>query len=132
PSYADLYLQADLTRPTLSYSVERRFGGQGDRFSSVTLGAAAEREIASDTVGNVTFGQFTPLHRNHGSLFTEVNAAVSPALTVLAGARLESYEGLALTAVPRLSVAYAAADQVTLRAAVGRGFKAANLEQQSL
>jgi outer membrane receptor protein involved in Fe transport len=74
---------------------------------------------------------FTPQHRDQASLFSEINASVGSAVSLLGGARLEWYEGLGWVAVPRASARVSLVpDRLSLRAAIGRGFKAPNIEQQ--
>lgn len=127
----DAYTSTNLVRTTLAYDATRQLVAQGGHAASLTAGGLLEREATGDTVGGAFGSGFTPQHRNHGSLFAELNASVGRTFSFLAGARLEGYEGIGATVVPRASArAEVVPDKLSLRAAVGRGFKAPNIEQQ--
>ena len=127
----DAYTSTNLVRANLAYDATRRFIAENGHSASVTLGGLVERETTGDTVGGAFGSGFTPQHRNHGSLFSEINASAGDMLSVLVGARLEDYEGLGSSVIPRASLrARIVPDHLSLRAAVGRGFKAPNIEQQ--
>ena len=121
----DAYTQTDLTRTTVSYDATRRFIG-----SALTFGGVFEREDTQDSVGGGFGSGVTPQRRDHRSVFSELNGSVG-AVSFLAGGRFEWYEGLGWSAVPRASVRLQVVpDHFALRAAVGRGFKAPNIQQQ--
>jgi vitamin B12 transporter len=128
----DFYLNMDMVRWTVAYDGVHRFGNPEDG-AWWSYGGAFEREITGDTIGGDFGNAFTPGHRNHGSIFSEATARVSERLSLLAGGRVETYNGLGWTVVPRASAVFVLAPgQLSLRSAVGRAFKAPNLEQQFL
>jgi len=127
----DAYISTDLTRSTLSYDATRRFSSKAGRAASFTVGGFAERETTGDTVGGAFGSGFTPQHRNQASLLSEVSASLGSAVSLLGGARFQFYDGLGWAAVPRASLRVEVIpDRLSFRAAVGRGFKAPNIEQQ--
>ncbi|HEY2825640.1 MAG TPA: TonB-dependent receptor [Gemmatimonadales bacterium] len=122
----DAYTSTDLVRTTLTYDATTHFSG-----SAFTIGGALERESTGDTVGGDFGNGFTPERRDHGTLFSELNASLRPAVAVLGGVRVETYQGLGWAAAPRFSARFnLVPDRLALRVAVGRGFKAPNIEQQ--
>jgi vitamin B12 transporter len=130
-SNATAFTQTELTRTTLSYNSTWRFAGSVGSSGSLTGGALAEREATGDTVGGAFGNGFTPQHRKHTSVFSELNASLGPSVSFLAGGSLDWYEGLGWAAVPRASIRVGVVpDRFSLRAAVGRGFKAPNIQQQ--
>lgn len=69
--------------------------------------------------------------RNSLAGFAELQASPSARLDLLLGSRVEKYDGLAAEHTPRASLGFALLpDRLHLRAAVARGFKAPNLQQQ--
>ncbi len=122
---------ADFSRYTADYVGSHRLapGGALDALT-VTYGARFEREdlaqrITGDFEDNISFG------RNSGALFGEVQAALARRVSLLAGVRLERFEGLPAEVTPRVSaVVEAVPDVVFLRGAAGRAYKAPNLQEQ--
>jgi vitamin B12 transporter len=130
-SNATAFTQTDLLRTTLGYNATRRFGSDNGRSASLTGGALAEREATGDTVGGAFGNAFTSQRRDHTSVFAELNARLGSSVSFLAGSSLEWYEGLGSAVVPRASVRVGIVpDRFSVRAAVGRGFKAPNIQQQ--
>lgn len=128
-SNGNTYSNSDLVRSTIGYDATRRFTG-ANKSAAWTAGALVEREATSDSAG--TDLRRTPQERNHTSLFSELNATLG-SVSVLGGGRFEWYDGLGWAVVPRASVsAEIVPSRFSLRAAAGRGFKAANIQQQFL
>ena len=92
-------------------------------------GVVAEREEVTETItgdftGNSAFDR--PSVAGYGEVLVEADER----LAVLAGVRVEKFEGLAAGVTPRLSASYQALPAFRLRGAVGRAFKAPNLRDQ--
>ncbi|HEU4880646.1 MAG TPA: TonB-dependent receptor [Longimicrobium sp.] len=129
---ANFFLESVLTRSTLEYvgTWDGRNADDGSGFA-VTWGAQGEREALESESG----GDFGPgeqaLDRSSGALFGEVRAGVGRDVRLMAGARAERYEGLGTEVTPRASAAVRVVPNLlTLRAAVARGYKAPNLQDQ--
>ena len=97
-----------------------------------SYGGRLEREDLDDeTSGDFGDGQLG-LDRSSRALFAEIHSELGP-VSLLAGTRLEKSEGLDAEFTPRASVVIGLAPGVlSLRGAVGRAFKAPNLQQQFL
>jgi vitamin B12 transporter len=129
---ANFFMESVLMRSTAEYvgSWDGRDGVDGSGVA-VTWGAQAEREEL-DTESDGDFGPGEQvLDRNSGALFGEVRAGIGRGLRLMAGARAERYEGLGTEVTPRASAALHVIPRVlTVRAAVARGYKAPNLQEQ--
>jgi vitamin B12 transporter len=129
---ANFFMESVLTRSTLEYvgSWDGRRGEDGSGLA-VTWGAQGERE-ALDTESHGDFGPGEQaLDRSSGALFGEVRAGIGRGVRLMAGARAERYDGLGTEVTPRASAALRMIpDLLTLRAAVARGYKAPNLQEQ--
>jgi vitamin B12 transporter len=129
---ANFFMESVLTRSTLEY-VGTWDGRNGDDGSGLALtwGAQGERE-ALDTESDGDFGPGEQaLERSSGALFGEVRAGIGRGVRLMAGARAERYEGLGTEVTPRASAALRVTPgRLTVRAAVARGYKAPNLQEQ--
>lgn len=129
---ANFVLESVLMRSTVEYvgTWDGRKGEDGSGFA-LTWGAQGEREeLESESDGDFGPGE-QALDRNSGAVFGEVRAGVGRGLRLMAGARAERYEGLGTEVTPRASAALRVIPNVlTLRAAVARGYKAPNLQEQ--
>ena len=121
-------------RPTIEYVGSNELSlGRAASPLAVSYGAAWQTE----SEGTDLAGDFGPSHtefdRTNASLFTELQGRLGPRVSALTGARLEKYHGLSAELLPRASVLLdLVPDRLALRAAVGRAFKAPNLDQQFL
>jgi vitamin B12 transporter len=129
----DLEARSTLLRPSLEYvgSNELSFAGSLSRLA-LAYGARWQREMESSSQA----GDFGPAQtffgRNNSALFTEVQSQVGP-ISVLAGARVEKFQGLPAALLPRASVVVSLVpDRLSLRATAGRAFTAPNVDQQYL
>jgi outer membrane receptor protein involved in Fe transport len=105
----------------------------GDAVLAVAYGGKAEREdLAIDQSGD--FGDSrSDFDRNNVAGFTELQGRLGTAVSFLAGVRFEKFEGLSSEVLPRAALVWSAvSDVLKIRAAVGRAFKAPNLQQQFL
>jgi vitamin B12 transporter len=129
---ANFFLESVLTRSSLEYvgSWDRRKSRDGSGFA-LTWGAQGERE-ALDSESDGDFGPDEQgLDRSSGALFGEARFGLGRDVRLMAGARAERYEGLGTEVTPRASAAVRIIPGVlTLRAAVARGYKAPNLQEQ--
>lgn len=130
---ADFRLESTLWRGTVEYvgRVERT-DGAGTATRGLSWGAQCERETLHDvTSGDFGAGDQT-LDRNALAAFAEGFVEVGP-VSLLAGARAERYEEMDTEVTPRATAVWRAVPGVlSLRAAVGRAFKAPNLQEQYL
>lgn len=129
---ANFFMESVLVRSGVEYvgSWDGRRAEDGSGFA-VTWGVQGEREELETESG----GDFGPgeqaLDRNSGALFGEVRAGIGRAVRLMAGARAERYQGLGTEVTPRASAAVRIIpDVLTVRAAVARGYKAPNLQEQ--
>jgi outer membrane receptor protein involved in Fe transport len=128
---ATFTFDADLWRTKVDYvgTTERALFGN-DVGIAVSYGTAWEREDLS----NVITGEFTDntsFDRNSVAAFGEIQAQLGSHVSLVTGTRLEKYEDLDADFTPRASVVVEAVpDWLALRGAVGRAFKAPNLQQQ--
>lgn len=128
---ANFFMESVLDRNTVEYAGTwdgRAADGSG---VALTWGAQGERE-ALDTESDGDFGPGEQaLDRSSGALFAEVRGGIGRAVRLMAGARAERYEGLETEVTPRASAAvHVIPHRLTLRAAVARGYKAPNLQEQ--
>jgi vitamin B12 transporter len=94
-------------------------------------GIVADNERLQDRITGDFGGDPVVLDRSSWAGFGELAWSPVLALTVGAGLRVERYEGLAAEATPRATVAWRPGTSgVTLRGAVGRAYKAPNMQQQ--
>ena len=129
---ADFTLDSRLTRPVLDYSADVRFG-DAEAGGTVTYGGSWERERLRDRTDGEFGASRQVLERTSGAGFAEVQLRPSRRLDVLAGVRVEKYEGLGAALTPRASAVIGLAPgAVSLRLAAGRSFKAPNLQEQYL
>jgi len=100
---------------------------------SISYGAEFQHEAASDTQTGDYGDAYDAFDRTSSAGFAEVESQLGPRLSLLAGGRLEHFQGLPSELLPRVAVAVEAIPGVlSLRAAAGRAFKAPNLQQQFL
>jgi len=96
----------------------------------VSWGARFEHEALDDTTSGDFSGK-VDLDRGSTAGFTELLVRPAPWLDVLAGARIEKYDGLDAALTPRASaVVRMVPDRFSLRLAAGRAYKAPNLQDQ--
>jgi len=131
---ANFSLDSRLWRTAASYTGTNTFAMGGGRHTlSLSYGASAEREDLRDrTAGD--FGNDTlRLDRMSGAGLAEAQLRVGGRLHVMAGARVDAYDGIDAAWSPR---ATAAVDLIPglflVRGGVGRAFRAPNLQQQYL
>jgi vitamin B12 transporter len=128
---ANFFMETVLTRSGLEYV--GTWDGRADDGAGLALtwGAQGERE-ALDTESGGDFGPGgQALDRNSGALFAEARLGVGRAVRLMAGARAERYQGLETELTPRASAAvHIVPHRLTLRAAMARGYKAPNLQEQ--
>jgi vitamin B12 transporter len=100
---------------------------------SISYGGEFQREIASD-VQTGEFGDATnSFERTSGAAFGEIHGQVGERLSLLAGGRLEHFQGLPSQLLPRAAASVGVVPGLlALRVAAGRAFKAPNLQQQFL
>jgi outer membrane receptor protein involved in Fe transport len=129
---ANFFMESVLVRSGVEYvgSWDGRRADDGSGLA-LTWGAQGEREALETESG----GDFGPgeqaLDRNSGALFGEARVGIGRAVRLMAGARAERYEGLGTEVTPRASAALRIVpDLLTVRAAVARGYKAPNLQEQ--
>ena len=135
PNY-DLRYKSTLARPGVEYVGTNEFGiGRARLIPSYGASWQEESEV-DQQAGTYSSPQGTSgastssYHRSNEGLFAELQSVVGR-LSLLAGARLEKFEGLASVVVPRGSVVLTVVPHwLALRAAAGRAFEVPNLSQQ--
>ena len=127
---ATFRLDSRLRRSAIEYAGDYRAGGALSDDVIVSWGARFEHEALDDT----TSGDFTgkvDLERGSTAGFAELLVRPSPWLDLLAGARIEKYDGLDAAVTPRASaVVRIVPARFSLRFATGRAYKAPNLQDQ--
>ncbi len=128
---ADFTLHSRLTRTVLDYQ-GTLVTALGAAPLTVALGMQGEREALRDrTAGD--FGSDTlALARNAGAVYAEVGTSLGGRVHALLGGRAERVEDLETQISPRATLLAELTGALSLRAAVGRAFKAPNLQQQYL
>jgi vitamin B12 transporter len=101
--------------------------------AKVSYGAQWQRESLRDnTAGDFGDGR-QHLDRESRAAFAEVLLAPAARVDVIAGVRVEKFQGIDAAWTPRASIVFdALPERIALRAAAGRAFKAPNLQQQYL
>jgi vitamin B12 transporter len=129
-SYANYNIRylSTLLRPALEYVGTKHLSVGTTSWVALSFGAAWQEEVETDH----TSGDFGPssdnINRNNEAGFVEVQGQLGPRVSVLAGERVEQYEGLSAVSMPRGYVVYALVPHVlSLRAAAGRAFVVPNL-----
>jgi outer membrane receptor protein involved in Fe transport len=116
----------------LEYSADVRFGDAGNG-GAFTYGGNWERERLRDRTDGDFGASRQVLERSSGAGFAEIQLRPSSRLDMLAGVRVEKYEGLAASLTPRASAVFRLdPDVAALRIAAGRAYKAPNLQEQFL
>lgn len=128
---ADFRLDSRLVRTSVEYSGDYRADPHGE----VVLSWGVRRE--QESVRDVTSGEFgegrQKFERGSTAGFAEVLLSAVPRLDLLAGARIEKFEGIDAAVTPRASAVVRLVPGVlAARFAAGRAFKAPNLQQQYL
>lgn len=132
PNYT-IRAQILLLRPGVEY-LGSNVLGLGKRGSQLTVsyGAQWQREHEVDD-NSGDFTQHDQLNRSNEALFTELQGALGQRLSLIAGARLEKYQGLASQLLPRASIVVGIVPGwLSLRAAAGRAFLVPNISAQYL
>ncbi len=130
---ADFTLDSRLTRTVLDYQ-GTLVTALGAAPVTVAFGMQGEREALRDRTGG-DFGSDTlALGRNAGAVYAEVGTSLGGRVHALLGGRAEAVEDLETQISPRatLLAELTRGGALSLRAAVGRAFKAPNLQQQYL
>ncbi|HYR12207.1 MAG TPA: TonB-dependent receptor [Longimicrobium sp.] len=129
---ANFFMESVLVRSGLEYvgSWDGRRAEDGSGLA-LTWGAQGEREaLETESDGDFGLGE-QALDRGSGALFGEARVGIGRSVRLMAGARAERYEGLGTEVTPRASAAIRIVpDLLTVRAAVARGYKAPNLQEQ--
>jgi vitamin B12 transporter len=125
---ANYHLRTFLDRTTARYVGTLNGRGDGDALS---FGAEYEREELADTVS----GDFGPtlqaIGRTGVAAFAEGQWRFGSAASVLVGARLQHYPGVATALVPRIAGTFATPLQhLSARVAIGSAFTAPNIQVQ--
>jgi vitamin B12 transporter len=127
---ATFRLDSELRRSALEYAGDYRTGGALSDDLILSWGARIEHEALDDT----TSGDFTgkvDLDRGSTAGFAELLVRPMPWLDLLAGARVDKYDGLDAAVTPRASaVVRVVPDRFSVRLAAGRAYKAPNLQDQ--
>jgi outer membrane receptor protein involved in Fe transport len=129
---ANFRLDSEFRRSTVEYSGSHEVGGESAA-ATLTWGAVAEREdLDSRTAGD--FGDdHQTLGRSSIAGFAEALLTPFAGVDVLAGARVERYEGLDAAFTPRASIVLdLVPGRLSARAAAGHAYKAPNLQEQFL
>ncbi len=130
----NFWSRGTLLRPSVAYLGSNELPlARPDRRLTLAYGATWQREMETDSQS----GDFGPgrtfFGRDNAAAFTELTGRLGPRLAVLAGARVEKFQGLPAELLPRASVVVAVVPgRFSLRAAAGRGFVAPNVDQQYL
>lgn len=126
--------ESELWRPTVEYIGTHRVSLAGGQSAlAVSYGGTVQWERESTVQGGDFGDDAAEFDRGNRALVGEIQGRVGSTLSFLAGARAEKYEGLPTRLVPRASaVVTLVPGALSLRAAVGRGYKAPNLQQQFL
>lgn len=126
----DLTFNSRLVRPGLEYVGTGRLTGGA---SAVTLAYGARWQRESEETEIYEFAYNTTFARSSTAGFAELTGRAGPRVAWLAGGRVEKFSGLRAELLPRAGVTVAVVpERLSLRAAVGRAFKAPNLSQQYL
>ncbi len=131
---ADFRLDSDFRRGTVEYHSSYEFlPGRTAGALTLAYGAQWQREDLEDRTSG-EFGEgVQKLERNSVAGFVEVVTEFIPRLNLLVGTRIEKYEGLSVELTPRASARVTPIPNVlSLRGAVGRAYKAPNLQEQFL
>src|SRR5690554_5451112 len=118
PELTNSYLDADLTLPLNQHML--------------TLGAQwqkAELEGIGNQDNVAGYVNTDSVERKAWSIFAEDMYQATDNLTLTAGLRLDDYDGFGQHLTPRLYANYSLTPEWTLRAGIGRGFKAPTLRQ---
>jgi vitamin B12 transporter len=131
---ANFALESRLWRTAASYTGTNTFAMGANRHAlSLSYGASTEREDLRDRTagdfGNDTLG----LDRMSGAGLAEAQVRIGDRFHVMAGARVDAYEGIDAAWSPRATATVHLVPGVLLvRGGIGRAFKAPNLQQQYL
>jgi outer membrane cobalamin receptor len=131
---ADFVLDSERQRSTVEYGGALRFGepvrGTG---TTISYGALWQREELDDETSGDFGDGVQALDRDSRAAFGEVALRPVARLDLLAGVRVEAFDGLDAAWTPRGSIVFAAMPgALSLRAAAGRAYKAPNLQEQYL
>ncbi|MCZ6916728.1 MAG: TonB-dependent receptor [Gemmatimonadetes bacterium] len=127
---ANLKFEADLWRTKVDYvgTVSPEVSNSTDL--TFSYGAAWEREDVANTITG-DFEDASEFARSSGAVFGEVQARFGDRLSIVAGGRLEKFQEIDADFSPKASaVLHVVPQTLALRTAVGRAFKAPNLQQQ--
>ena len=127
---ASFQFRNELVRSTAEYGGVVRFGRPGSLATDLSYGAQWEQEsLESRTTGD--FEDQLSLERESLAGYGEVRLDPTSRVSLMAGIRVERYQGLEAEWTPRGSLVWHAdPDWLTVRAAAGRAYKAPNLQQQ--
>ena len=127
---ASFQFRNDLVRSTAEYGGMVRVGRPGGLAADLTYGAQWEKESLENQITG-DFEDQLSLARSSLAGYGEVRLDPTSRLGLMAGVRVERYQGLDAEWTPRGSLVWHAdPDRLTVRAAAGRAYKAPNLQQQ--
>ena len=128
---ASFTFDADLWRTTVDYvGTAENALATDDALVTVSYGASWQQEDLTNVIAG-DFTDDTQFDRSSVAGFGEVQAQLGDRVSLVTGMRLEKYQALDADITPRASiVVYAVPQRLALRGAVGRAFKAPNLQQQ--
>lgn len=126
----DFSLRSDYWRNGVEWA--SRYDGRSGRSGlAFSVGARWEREDLHNEQAGEFGDNVRDLERQSGAGFAELHGSLEDRVDVLAGLRLDKFEGIDAELSPRLSaVVHAAPGTLDLRGAVGTSFKAPRLDQQ--
>ena len=129
----NLTFNSTIVRPAVKYIGTNNLAATAVSRLLLSYGAEWSAEYETD-IQTGDFGDSrNEYQRDNVALFGELNADLGARVSVLAGTRLEQYEGLPVQLLPRASVLVAVLpERLTLRAAGGRAFLVPNLTNQYL
>ena len=100
------------------------------------LGLRGEAERFEQTLVRTTFDldkerirEVEPILLNRGAAFAQLSLRIAEVLTVMPGARAEASDRYGGVLAPRLALAFQPSDAFSLRAALGRGFRAPSAKE---
>lgn len=128
---ADFRLDSRLWRTAVEYVGSNLLGRGAASEITLSYGGQWEREDLKDvTAGDFGDGEVM-FDRNAVAGFAELHADVGARVSLLAGTRVEKFEGFGAEFTPRASaVLHVVPALFSVRGAVGRAYKAPNLQEQ--
>jgi len=130
----NLTYNSRIVRPAVRYiGTNELTAGQAGSRRFLSYGAEWSAESQVDRQTGDFGNSRNAYQRDNRALFAEFNADIGPRVSMLAGTRVEHYEGLPAQLLPRASLLVAVVpDRFALRAGAGRAFLVPNLTNQYL